>query len=73
MNHRFSDTLNVVTEDYAVTFDTDHTQTLRWQSSQQRKMNIWDVRLLLTFPPLPRPDMFNWDKVRVCEAVVVVV
>ncbi len=31
----FSDTLNVVTEDLAVTFGTALAQTLWWQSSQQ--------------------------------------
>ena len=73
MTHGFSDALNVVTEDLAVTFGTALAQTLRWQSSEQGRTDIRNVKLLLTFPPLPRPDMFNSDKVRGCEVVVVVV
>ena len=50
-------TLNVITENLAMTLGTTLSKTL---SSGQTSISV-QVRFLLTLPPLPRPDISNWE------------
>ena len=50
-------TLNVITENLAMTLGTTLSETL---SSGQTNNSV-QVRFQLTLPPLPRPDISDWE------------
>ena len=50
-------TLNVITENLAMTLGTTLSKTL---SSGQTSISV-QVRFQLTLPPLPRPDISDWE------------